>query len=115
VDFEGELGVMIGKRCKDASEQEALSYVAGYCVANDISGRQFQFDEPNGGQWVRSKSFDTFLPLSSTLVPASEVPDPQALRIITTVNGKVIHLLICLARANRTVQTGRPSQKPKRA
>ena len=90
VDFEGELAVMIGEACRDASEGDALKYVAGYCVANDVSGRQFQFDEPNGGQWVRSKSFDTFLPLSSKLVPASQVPDPQQLRIKTTVNDKVL-------------------------
>ena len=58
-------GVIIGRQCKDCSPRDALSYVAGYCVANDVSGRQWQFDNFNGGQWVRSKSFDTFLPLSS--------------------------------------------------
>ena len=86
VDFEGELGVLIGTHCKDVTAREALSYVAGYCVANDVSGRKSQFDLFNGGQWLRSKSFDSFLPLSNELIPASRVPNPQALGITTHVN-----------------------------
>jgi len=91
VDYEGELAVVIGpKPCKNASPEDALSYVEGYTVANDVSGRQWQFDEFNGGQWVVSKSFDNFCPVGPSLVPAAQVPDPQALRIVTKLNGEVV-------------------------
>jgi 2-keto-4-pentenoate hydratase/2-oxohepta-3-ene-1,7-dioic acid hydratase in catechol pathway len=66
----------------------ALSYVAGYTCANDVSARKWQ--RQNGGQWVRGKSFDTFCPLGPVLVTADEIPDPQTLRLCTRLNGQVM-------------------------
>ncbi len=86
VDYEAELGVVIGRRASQVSADDALEFVEGYVVANDISGRDLQFTD---GQWVRGKSLDTFLPVSD-LVPASVVPDPQALPIRAILNGEVM-------------------------
>jgi 2,4-didehydro-3-deoxy-L-rhamnonate hydrolase len=86
VDYEAELGVVIGRRASGVSVDNALSFVEGYVVANDVSGRDLQFSD---GQWVRGKSLDTFLPVGD-LVPASEVPDPQALPIRAILNGEVL-------------------------
>ena len=88
VDCEGELAVIIGRDCKDASPAEALAFVSGYAVANDVSARWWQL-KGSGGQFCRGKGFDTFCPMSVP-VPAASVPDPQALRIITRVNGAVM-------------------------
>jgi 2-keto-4-pentenoate hydratase/2-oxohepta-3-ene-1,7-dioic acid hydratase in catechol pathway len=85
-DYEAELGVVIGRRAAGVSVDDALDFVAGYVVANDVSGRDLQFSD---GQWVRGKSLDTFLPVSE-LVPASEVPDPQALPIRAILNGETM-------------------------
>ena len=68
---------MIGRRARGVSVDDALDFVEGYVVANDVSGRDLQFSD---GQWVRGKSLDTFLPVGD-LVPALDVPDPQALPI----------------------------------
>jgi 2,4-didehydro-3-deoxy-L-rhamnonate hydrolase len=86
VDYEAELGVVIGRRTSRVSVGDALACVEGYVVANDVSGRDLQFSD---GQWVRGKSLDTFLPVSD-VVPASEVPDPQALPIRAVLNGEVM-------------------------
>jgi 2-keto-4-pentenoate hydratase/2-oxohepta-3-ene-1,7-dioic acid hydratase in catechol pathway len=86
VDYEAELGVVIGRRASQVSADDALEFVEGYVVANDVSGRDLQFAD---GQWVRGKSLDTFLPVSD-LVPASAVPDPQALPIRAILNGEVM-------------------------
>ena len=86
VDYEAELGVVIGRRARGVSVDDALSFVEGYVVANDVSGRDLQFSD---GQWVRGKSLDTFLPLGD-LVPAGEVPDPQALAIRAVLNGETM-------------------------
>ncbi len=86
VDYEAELGVVIGTRAIRVSRDDALGHVRGYVVANDVSARDLQFAD---GQWVRGKSLDTFLPVSD-LVPASEVPDPQALPIRAILNGKTL-------------------------
>jgi 2-keto-4-pentenoate hydratase/2-oxohepta-3-ene-1,7-dioic acid hydratase in catechol pathway len=72
VDFEAELAVVIGRECKDVSAEEALSYVAGYTIANDVTARRWQ-GKRGGGQWTRGKCFDTFLPLGPFLVPPKEV------------------------------------------
>jgi 2-keto-4-pentenoate hydratase/2-oxohepta-3-ene-1,7-dioic acid hydratase in catechol pathway len=85
-DWEAELGVVIGRRARRVSEDDALNYVSGYVVANDVSGRDLQFGD---GQWTRGKSLDTFCPVGD-LVPASEVPDPQALPIRALLNGEVM-------------------------
>ena len=88
VDFEGELAVIIGRDCKDVAERDALSFVRGYAAANDVSARWWQ-REGSGGQFSRGKSFDTFCPIGPE-APASAVPDPQALRLVTRVNGTVM-------------------------
>jgi len=86
VDYEAELGVVIGKRASRVGVDDALDVVRGYVVANDVSARDLQFSD---GQWVRGKTLDTFLPVSE-LVPAREVPDPQVLPIRAILNGQVM-------------------------
>ena len=88
VDYEGELGVLIGTTCRDVPESSALEVVSHYCVANDVSHRWWQW-EGSGGQFCRGKSFDTFCPLSDP-VDASIVGDPQSLSIITKVNDEIV-------------------------
>jgi 2-keto-4-pentenoate hydratase/2-oxohepta-3-ene-1,7-dioic acid hydratase in catechol pathway len=94
VDFEGELAVVIGPGPtgtgpRDCPIDGALSYVLGYCVANDVSARWWQ-KSGSGGQFFRGKSFDTFCPLGPWVVPAEQIADPQALRIQTKVSGQVM-------------------------
>ena len=84
-DWEVELGVVIGKEAKYVSEDEAMDYVAGYCVVNDLSERDFQLHR--SGQWVKGKSADTFGPIGPWLVTRDEVPDPQNLPMYLEVNG----------------------------
>jgi 2-keto-4-pentenoate hydratase/2-oxohepta-3-ene-1,7-dioic acid hydratase in catechol pathway len=84
-DWEVELGVVIGKVAKYVSERDALSYVAGYCVVNDLSERAFQIE--GTGQWTKGKSCDTFGPIGPWLVTADEVPDPQNLTLWLEVDG----------------------------
>jgi len=87
VDYEAELGVVIGRQVKGVSADTALEAVAGYVCVNDVSARDLQFGD---GQWVRGKSPDTFCPVGPRLVPASEIPDPQALRIRAVLNGETM-------------------------
>jgi len=87
LDWEVELGIVIGRRTRHVAEEEALGCVAGYCVANDVSDRHFQF-EGGAGQWGKGKGFDTFGPVGPHLVTADEVPDPQALELWLDVNGQ---------------------------
>jgi 2,4-didehydro-3-deoxy-L-rhamnonate hydrolase len=85
-DWEIELGVVIGTRARYVSEADALKYVAGYCVVNDVSEREFQLER--GGQWDKGKGCDTFGPVGPWLVTSEEIPDPQALPMWCEVNGK---------------------------
>ncbi|TNM63945.1 fumarylacetoacetate hydrolase family protein [Aliirhizobium smilacinae] len=85
-DWEVELAVVIGKTAKYVSEADALDYVAGYCVTNDVSERAFQTER--SGQWTKGKSCDTFGPMGPWLVTKDEVPDPQNLGMWLTVNGE---------------------------
>jgi 2-keto-4-pentenoate hydratase/2-oxohepta-3-ene-1,7-dioic acid hydratase in catechol pathway len=85
VDYEAELGVVIGERCRGVRVERALDVVAGYTCFNDVSARDLQFQD---GQWTRSKSLDTFSPVGPHVVPAKEIPDPQALRIRCLLNGE---------------------------
>jgi ureidoglycolate lyase len=85
-DWEVELGVVIGKHAKNIAEADALDHVAGYCVANDVSERDFQIR--HSGQWVKGKSADTFGPIGPWLVTRDEVPDPQSLPLYLDLNGK---------------------------
>jgi 2-keto-4-pentenoate hydratase/2-oxohepta-3-ene-1,7-dioic acid hydratase in catechol pathway len=84
-DYEVELGVVIGKKCKNVSKEDALDYVFGYCVANDLSCRDLQFKT---SQWLLGKSLDHFLPLGKYLVTANEVVDPQNLQLTCYLNGE---------------------------
>ena len=77
--------MVIGKKAKYVSEQDALSHVAGYCVVNDLSERAFQLE--GTGQWVKGKSADTFGPIGPWLVTSDEVPDPQNLALWLEVDG----------------------------
>jgi ureidoglycolate lyase len=85
-DWEVELGVVIGKAAKYVSEAEALDYVAGYCVVNDLSEREYQLER--GGQWDKGKGCDTFGPIGPYLVTKDEIPDVQNLRLWLEVDGK---------------------------
>ena len=89
VDYECELAVVIGKPCKNVSRAEALKYVLGYTCCNDVSARDWQIKR-GGGQWSRGKTFDTFSPLGPCLVTADEIPNPNALRLRTRLNGEVM-------------------------
>ena len=89
VDYECELAVVIGRRCKNVSRARALENVLGYTCANDVSARDWQ-KERGGGQWCRGKTFDTFCPLGPCLVTADEIPNPNALAIRTVVSGEVL-------------------------
>lgn len=84
-DWEIELGVVIGAEARYVSEEQALDFVAGYCVVNDISEREFQIER--GGQWIKGKSADTFAPIGPWLVTRDEIPDPQNLKMWLDVDG----------------------------
>jgi 2,4-didehydro-3-deoxy-L-rhamnonate hydrolase len=85
-DWEVELGFVIGTRAKNVSESDALKHVAGYCLINDVSEREYQIERH--GQWIKGKSLDTFGPVGPWLVTADEIPDPQVLSIWLELNGK---------------------------
>jgi len=87
VDYEAELAVVIGRKCRSVSASDALKYVAGYTCLNDVSARDFQRGD---GQWVRAKSQDTFGPMGPYLVTGDDIPDPQTLPIRCIVNGQVL-------------------------
>jgi len=87
VDFEAELAVVIGKNGRFIPESEALSYVAGYTAANDITARDLQRSD---GQYIRGKSLDSFCPMGPAFVTADEIPDPQNLEIGSRLNGSVM-------------------------
>lgn len=89
VDYECELAVVIGKACKNVSAERALDYVLGYTAANDVSARDWQF-RWGGGQWVRSKMFDTFCPLGPVLATPASIPDPNNLKIKTVLNSQTM-------------------------
>ena len=87
VDYEVELGVVIGKKARSVPLDHALEYVFGYTVINDVSARDLQFSDR---QWVRAKSLDRFCPVGPNITTADEIPDPQKLHLKTTVNGTVL-------------------------
>ena len=87
VDYEGELAVVIGRRCKDVPVGEAMTCVAGYTIMNDVSARDLQFQT---SQWTAGKTLDTFAPMGPGIVPAAAIADPDDLEIITRVNGATL-------------------------
>ncbi|HKG70363.1 MAG TPA: fumarylacetoacetate hydrolase family protein [Nitrososphaeraceae archaeon] len=86
LDYEGELAFVIGKRCKNVAQDDALSYVAGYFIMNDVSARDIQFVDK---QYSRAKGFDTFGPCGPWLTTVDEIPDPGNLQLVTRVNGEI--------------------------
>jgi 2-keto-4-pentenoate hydratase/2-oxohepta-3-ene-1,7-dioic acid hydratase in catechol pathway len=86
MDYEVELAVVIGSRAKSVSAGDALDYVAGYCIGNDVSERSLQKGGP--GEWLKAKSYDTFGPLGPWLVTTDEIPDPQTLDLTMDLNGE---------------------------
>ncbi len=90
VDYEAELGVVIGKAASRVSVDDALNYVFGYTNINDVSARDIQKGEQYGRQWVRGKSFDTFCPMGPRIASADEIDDPQNLSVRATVNGGLL-------------------------
>lgn len=93
VDYGCELAVVIGRTCRNVSPSEAMDHVLGYTCANDVTARDWQLK--CGGQWGRSKGFDTFAPLGPCLVLKDEIPDPKALTIRTRLNGQVMQEARC--------------------
>ena len=87
VDYEVELGVVLGSTARDVSVEHALDHVLGYTIGNDVSARRWQ---RKLGQWCYSKSFDTFCPIGPCIVTRDELPDPQALRLTTRVDGQLM-------------------------
>jgi 2-keto-4-pentenoate hydratase/2-oxohepta-3-ene-1,7-dioic acid hydratase in catechol pathway len=87
VDAEAELAIVIGRSCRNLTISDALEAVHGYTVANDVSARDLQFRD---GQWLRSKSFDSFCPLLPTTVSVNEIGDASGLRITQRVNGETL-------------------------
>jgi len=87
IDYEAELGVIIGTSARDVAPEDALDHVWGYTVVNDITARDIQFSE---AQWCRCKSFDGFTPTGPFVVTADEIPDPQSLHIWTVVDGHMV-------------------------
>jgi 2-keto-4-pentenoate hydratase/2-oxohepta-3-ene-1,7-dioic acid hydratase in catechol pathway len=84
VDYEVELGVIIGSRARYVDKKDAFDYIFGYTVVNDVSARDLQFSD---GQWVRAKSLDTFCPTGPCIVTRDEIPDPQDIQLRCSVNG----------------------------
>ena len=89
VDYEAELAIVLGKTALNVSRADAFDYILGYTCANDVSARDWQRDF-GGGQWNHAKSFDTFCPLGPVLVTKDEIPNPNALRIRSILNGQVM-------------------------
>jgi 2,4-diketo-3-deoxy-L-fuconate hydrolase len=87
-DWEVELAVIIGKKATYVTKEEAMDYVAGYCLHNDVSERDFQLN--HGGQWVKGKSADNFAPLGPFLATKDEIPDPHQLRLWLSINGEML-------------------------
>ena len=86
VDYEAELGVVIGRRARNVSRDEALDFVFGYTCVNDVSARDLQYGDR---QWIRGKSQDTFCPIGPVIVTADEIPDPNLLGISCRINGRI--------------------------
>lgn len=118
LDYEGELTVILSKDAKDVKEEDALNYVLGYTVGNDVSARSLIPIEISGNQMGYSKSFDTFGPIGPCITSARLIPDPQDLRLVTRVNGETrqdtstramtfsVKQLIAYASKNRTLRKG---------
>ena len=87
-DWEVELAIVIGKKASYVSEEEAMDYVAGYCLHNDVSEREFQLER--GGTWDKGKGCDTFAPIGPFLATKDEIDDPHKLRLWLKLNGEIL-------------------------
>lgn len=96
LDYECELVAVIGKKCKEVGEKEALDYVLGYAVGNDVSHREWQIQR-GGSQWSLGKGFDGWAPWGPGIVRGSVLGDPHNLRIRTVVNGEVKQVSVCVS------------------
>jgi len=111
LDWEVELAVVIGRQGRDIAEADALDHIFGYTIANDVSVRDVQRSR-HGGQWFKGKNFDSHLPLGPWIVTADEIPDPQALRITSRVNGvmkqdsNTRHMVFSIPRIMRELSAG---------
>jgi len=103
VDSEAELAIEIGKRGHRVRSEDALEHIRGYRVANDVSARNIQYGE---SQWTRAKGFDTFCPLSTELVPVSELGDGRGLRVVQRLNGEVLQVTTAVSAADLAVPAG---------
>lgn len=90
LDYEVELGVVIGKMARDVSVENALEHVFGYTVVNDLSARDLQMGADTSGQWTRGKNLDTSLPMGPWIVTRDEIPDPGKLRLGCAINGQTL-------------------------
>lgn len=89
LDWEAELTIVIGKACRNVKKEDALKYVLGYTMGNDVTLRYWQ-KNAGAAQWTKGKGFDTFAPLGPVIVTTEEIPDPQVLRLQTRVNGETM-------------------------
>lgn len=96
LDYECELVVIIGKRCSDVPESEALNYVLGYSIGNDVSHRDWQIQR-GGGQWSLGKGFDGWAPYGPGIVSSELIKDPQTLKIATRLNGRTVQVSLSLS------------------
>jgi 2-keto-4-pentenoate hydratase/2-oxohepta-3-ene-1,7-dioic acid hydratase in catechol pathway len=87
IDYEGELAAVIGHQCRGVEEEDALRYVGGYTILNDVTARDLQFGT---SQWTLGKAVDTFAPVGPVLTTADEIPDPQSLNLTTRLNGEIV-------------------------
>ncbi|GAB5590638.1 hypothetical protein Unana1_05538 [Umbelopsis nana] len=90
IDYEAELAVVVGKKCRNVTKEQALNYVAGYTICNDVSARNWQLGPNSGGQWNYSKGFDTFAPLGPMIVSSKVITDPQTLKLGTRLDGRLL-------------------------
>jgi 2-keto-4-pentenoate hydratase/2-oxohepta-3-ene-1,7-dioic acid hydratase in catechol pathway len=107
LDYECELIIVIGKKCKEVSESEALAHVLGYTVGNDVSHRDWQIKH-GGSQWSLGKGFDGWAPYGPGIVSSNVIKDPQALNIWTKVNGEKVQVSTCPFAKCASVTTGWP-------
>ena len=87
IDYEGELAAVIGQQCRGVEVEDALRYVGGYTILNDVTARDLQFGT---SQWTLGKAIDTFAPVGPVLTTADEIPDPQSLDLTTRLNGEIV-------------------------
>ena len=102
IDYEGELAVIIGRRCRGIAASDALEFVSGYTALNDVTARDLQF---RTSQWTLGKAIDTFCPMGPAVTTSEEIPDPQALELTTRLNGEIVQQTSCAAMVFSVAET----------